>query len=164
MIRICFFIFFPSQIASVLVLLNPPRRSLRPSSQGLCCPCTRLVCVAGDTRVRYFVLVTHRRCDEAKSVRPHIDARDGHFYFGHVTRNALASGAAILMVCVLGEGSGPWAVLRVRSVAVQANFIGRLSQLRVIFGAMNVMATEASNTAPVHHALHKVVTLHTIFM
>ena len=49
-------------------------------------------------------------------------------------------------------------------VAIQANLIRRLAQLRIIVGAMHIVARSAGNTMPVHHALRKVVALHPVLV
>ncbi len=49
-------------------------------------------------------------------------------------------------------------------MAVQAKPVGGLAKLRVIIGAMNVVAGEAGNAAAVHEALHEIVALHAVFV
>lgn len=90
----------------------------------------------------------------------------GTFRFnrGHVAGHALASGAAVLMVRVLFERRRSRTVGREWSVAFQAKLVGRLSQLRVIVCAMYIVAIEAGDAAPVHHALHEIVPLHPVFV
>ena len=39
-----------------------------------------------------------------------------------------------------------------------------LRPLRVILGAMNIVATEACDSASVHHALHEIISLHAVLM
>ena len=51
-----------------------------------------------------------------------------------------------------------------RAVAIQANLVHRLAQLRVISGAVHVVAIEARDAAAVHHALHEIVSLHAILV
>src|ERR1700722_9686977 len=65
---------------------------------------------------------------------------------------------------MLLDGGGAWAVERKRAVTIEAKAVGGLAQLRVIFGAVNVVATEAGDAAAVHHALHEIISLHAIFV
>ena len=45
-----------------------------------------------------------------------------------------------------------------------AEGIGGLPQLRVVRRAVNVVAIETGDAAPIHHALHKVIALHPVFV
>ena len=65
---------------------------------------------------------------------------------------------------VLLDRCGPWAIARAGLVAVQADLVRRLSQLRVIFRAMHVVAIEAGNSAAIHYALREIVTLHAVLV
>ena len=49
-------------------------------------------------RVRDFIFVRHRRRNEAESVGTHVDTGNGCFDRRHVTGDALASGAAGLVM------------------------------------------------------------------
>ena len=49
-------------------------------------------------------------------------------------------------------------------MAIEADLVTRFAQLRVVFGAVNVVTTGAGNTAPVHEALDEVVALHAILV
>ena len=49
-------------------------------------------------------------------------------------------------------------------MAIEAELADRFSQLRVILGSMHIVATEARNPVPIHHALHKIVSLHTVLV
>ena len=49
-------------------------------------------------------------------------------------------------------------------MTVQANLINWLSQLRVVVRAVHVVAIEAGYAAAVHHTLHKIITLHSVFV
>ena len=49
-------------------------------------------------------------------------------------------------------------------MAIQAEFVGRFSQLRVIVGAMDVVAVEAGDPAAVHEALDEIIALHAVFV
>src|ERR1700735_5394892 len=65
---------------------------------------------------------------------------------------------------MLLDGGGARTVQRKRAVTIEAKAVGGLAQLRVIFGAVNVVATEAGDSAAVHHALHEIIPLHAIFV
>ena len=65
---------------------------------------------------------------------------------------------------VLLERGGTWAVGRHGGVAIEAKFTDGLAKLGVIARAVGIMATETGYAVTVHHALHKVITLHSIFV
>ena len=49
-------------------------------------------------------------------------------------------------------------------MAVEADPVGRLSQLSVVGGAVGIMARGTGDTTPVHDALRRVVPLHTVLV
>lgn len=49
-------------------------------------------------------------------------------------------------------------------MAIQAKLVGRFAQLGVVVCAVHIMAREAGDAATIHHALHKIVSLHAIFV
>ena len=49
-------------------------------------------------------------------------------------------------------------------MTLQAHHGGRLQQVGVVGRAVNIMATEAGDSAPVHHAGRKIVALHPILV
>src|SRR5215831_13876868 len=49
-------------------------------------------------------------------------------------------------------------------MAGQAEFFCRLDQIRIVFGSVNIMTTEAGDAAAVHHALNEIVSLHSILV
>ncbi len=65
---------------------------------------------------------------------------------------------------VLSKSGLTRSVSRPGPMAVETNFIYRLAQLRVIFGPMHVVAIEAGDAAPVHHTLHKIISLHAVLV
>lgn len=65
---------------------------------------------------------------------------------------------------VFFECSRVWTVERHGSMAVETKFVDGLSELSVVLRAMYVVAIEAGDSAPVHHALHEIITLHPVFM
>src|SRR5215469_10198947 len=50
------------------------------------------------------------------------------------------------------------------SMTIQADPVCRLAELRIVLGAMYIVARCAGDPAPVHHTLGKVISLHTILM
>ena len=50
-----------------------------------------LVRVARGARIGNFIFVRHRRRDECERVRAHVDARNRHFDFRHVTGDAFTA-------------------------------------------------------------------------
>ena len=49
-------------------------------------------------------------------------------------------------------------------MAIQAKLSRRLSQLRVVACTVDVVAVKARDSAPVHDALHKIISLHAVLM
>ena len=49
-------------------------------------------------------------------------------------------------------------------MTIKAEGIGGLPQLRVVRCTVNVVAIETRNATTIHHALHKVVALHPVFV
>lgn len=75
--------------------------------------------MALGTRVRDFVFVGHRRCNEAKSVRVHKCVRRPFgFDLRHVAGNALASRRILFVMRVFLESSCARSVRRKRAVAI----------------------------------------------
>jgi len=145
-------------------LLDTPRRAFRPASQNFGSPLRGFIGVTGRARVRDLVLVGHRRRDEAERVGVHFDVSDGRLDLRHVAGDALGAGASLLMVRVFFQRGGARAIERHGAVAVQADFVGGLSQLRIVLGPMDVVTTEAGDAATVHHALHKIIPLHAVLV
>lgn len=82
----------------------------------------------------------------------------------HVTSDTLASCRTVLVVRVLFQGGGARSVGRKRTVTVQAKFICRLDELRVVVGSVYIVTTEAGDPAPIHDAFDKIVPLHSVFV
>ena len=84
--------------------------------------------------------------------------------FRHVAGDAATSRRPCFVVGVLFDGSSAGTIQRHRSVAVEAKIVGRLAELRVVVGAVDIVAGEAGYAAAVHHALHEIVALHAVFV
>src|SRR5262245_24880937 len=56
------------------------------------------------------------------------------------------------------------AVRRAGSMTRQTQLTRGLDQVGIVARAMNIMAAEAGDSAPIHQALHEIVALHSIFM
>src|SRR5580698_2309414 len=56
------------------------------------------------------------------------------------------------------------AIRRHRCVTIETEFVGGLPQLRIVIGAVNVVATEAGHSSPIHYALHEIISLHTVLV
>lgn len=81
-----------------------------------------------------------------------------------MTGYALTAGAAILVMGVLFQSRGVWTIRRRWSVTVQAELVYRLSELRDVLGAVNVVTGSTCDTVLVHNALHEVIALHSILV
>ena len=68
------------------------------------------------------------------------------------------------MMRVFFERRGARTVQRKWSMAVETQHVSGFAQLRVVVRAMHVVTAEAGHAAAVHHALHKIISLHTIFV
>ena len=49
-------------------------------------------------------------------------------------------------------------------MAVETKFVDGLAKLGVVLRAVYIVAIEASDSAPVHHALHEIIALHAVLM
>ena len=139
----------------------------RPLAHCLFCPGRRPVLVTSRTGIGNGILVRHFWGDEAESGSVNKRPRNT-FSFNrmHVAGDALASGAATFVVRVLLKSRRARPVGQTRSVTGKAELVAvdRRAQLRVVIGPVNVVATETCDAAPIHHALHEVVSLHAILM
>jgi len=144
--------------------LGSPRGAFRPVRQDLGGPCGGLVFVTRGTRIRDVVSVGHGWSDEGERVGADFYVGDGGLNFWHVASDAFASSGAGFVMSVLLDGQRARAIQRHRSVAVQADLVGRLAELCVVVGAVDIVAGETSYASAIHHALHEIVALHAIFM
>lgn len=129
------------------------------------CPGRRFICVARNTRIGNLVLIGHRGRDEPECVRVnHGVSWPFRFNRWHVARDTLASRAAVFVMRVFFKSSGARPIGRRRTMTIQTNLVGGLPELRVISGAVSVVTIEACDSAPVHHALHEIVSLHPVLV
>ena len=128
-------------------------------------PRRRFAGVTGCTWIWHFVLVCHLRPNEPKCVRVNMGAWYAlALYPGHVTCDALATGAPVLVMRVRFKSGLMRAVRRHRSVTVETELIRRLDQLRVIASAMHVVAIETGDSVVIHDALHEIISLHPVLI
>src|SRR5579872_7436467 len=102
--------------------------------------------------------------DEAEGMAANVHTRNGLLDFRHVAGDALAAGAARFMVSVLLDGRRTRAVGRTRTVTIEAQNIDGFEQVGVVFSAMHIVASEAGHAAGIHHAIHEIITLHSILV
>ena len=150
--------------ARLFCLLQAPGGAFGPVAHGFGGPGGGFVFVTLGARIGDFVFVGHVRRDEGESVGADFYVGDGGGDFGHVAGDATAAGGTFFVVRVLFECGGAGAVERERTVAVEADLVAGLAELRVTVGAVDIVATEARYTAAVHYALHEIVALHAIFV
>src|ERR1700683_2781424 len=81
-----------------------------------------------------------------------------------MTGDAAASCRSFFVVRMLFDGSRPWPVQGKRTVAIEAQFIRWLAQLGVVLRTVHIVAARAIHPAPVHHTLHKIISLHTVLV
>ena len=128
-------------------------------------PSCGLISVTRGAWVRNFVFVRHHGGNEPEGVGA--DEGVGHAFRlnrRHVARYALASGAAVFVMRVFFKRGGSRAVGRRRTMTIQAKLVARLAKLRVVPRAVRVVTIKASNSTPVHHALHEVIALHSVLV
>src|SRR5260370_8965218 len=100
--------------------------------------------------------------NEAKGMAANVHARNGLLDFGHVAVDALAAGAAHLMMRVLLDGGGTGAVGRTRTVTIEAQDIDGLEQVGIVFSSGHIVATEAVDAAAIHHPVTEFIAPHSI--
>ena len=83
--------------------------------------------MTGRTGIWDFALVCHGRGDEGESVSANFDVSNGGLDLRHVAGDALASGRAGLVMGVLLERGGAGSVERHGAVAIETEFVSRLS-------------------------------------
>jgi hypothetical protein len=71
---------------------------------------------------------------------------------------------SVLMMGMLFQGRSVRAVRRRWAVAVQAELLRRFAELRIILGAVHVMARGAGDPVSVHDALYEVIALHPVLV
>jgi hypothetical protein len=131
----------------------------------VCCPTSRLVFVTRSTSVRHLVLLRHGRRDEFEGVCAHEGTGDAFALdLRHVAVHALTSGATVLVVSMLLHRRYVGAVRRRSAVTIEADLVCGLSKLRIVVGAVYVVAGGTGNSVTVHHALHEVIPLHPVLM
>src|SRR5260370_39255597 len=102
--------------------------------------------------------------NEAKGMAANVHARNGLLDFGHVAVDALAAGAAHLMMRVLLDGGGTRAVGRTRTVTIEAQDIDGLEQVGIVFSSVHIGATEAGGARRTTHAGNGILDLHSILV
>ena len=152
-------------LARAVASFQAPWGALAPAAHRLGSPGICLIRVTQSAGVWDFVSLCHRWADEAEGMGA--DEGCGNSFgldLRHVAGDALATGAATLVVRMLFKGRGARAVRGERAMTIETEFVGRLSQLCVVVRAVNVMAGKTGYAASVHNALHEVVALHAIFV
>jgi hypothetical protein len=101
--------------------------------------------------------------DKTESVGVDESARDTfRLNFRHMARYALTARTTGFVLRVLFQGGRVRAVRRRRAVTIETNPIGWLSQLSIVRRTMRIVTGGACDSMPVHHTLHKIVSLHSV--
>ena len=132
-------------------------------SSGPPLPKRSIYLVANIAGVRDLKRRSCRR-DEAEGVARTLTSAMVCSIFGMWQATHSLPRAARLVMRVLLDGRGMRAVRRVRPVAVEAHDAGRLAAVRIVGGAVDVVAGEAGDAARVHQALHEIVALHAVLV
>jgi hypothetical protein len=82
----------------------------------------------------------------------------------HVARDTLASRTSGFVMSVFFDCGSAGSVRRQRTVAIQTDFVGRLSQFGILIRPVRIMATKASDPTSVHDTLYEIVPLHPVFV
>jgi len=109
------------------LLVETPGRALGPVAQSFGGPGSGFMRVTGRAGIWDFVLVCHGRGDEGESVSANFDVGDSSFDPWHVAGDTVASRRAGLVMGVLLERGRAGAVERHRAVAIETEFVSRLS-------------------------------------
>src|SRR5205823_798574 len=117
------------------------------------CPCSSFVSVTIGAGVRDLIYLRHCRRDESECVAANVDIRNRLLNFRHVAVYTLGARACCGMMRVGLDGWSMRSVLRVRPVAGETDLRGGSPEVCIVFRAVHIMATETSNSAPVHQAL-----------
>src|ERR1700751_2620480 len=120
--------------------LHPPRRILRPATDGFRGPASGLVCMAIGTWVGDFVLVGHSGSYDGEGMGPDEYVGNGALNLGHMARDALSASASGLVVGVLLDSGGVGPIKRHWAMAIKTEFICGLAQLGVVPRAVDVVA------------------------
>ena len=97
--------------------------------------------MAGGAGIRHLVFDGHRWSDELEGVRTH--KRSGDTLgrnLRHVAGDTLAARTSVFTMSMLFQGRGVWAVWGRWAGAVQADLLRRFAELRIILGAVHIMA------------------------
>src|SRR6185312_2965216 len=104
--------------------------------------------MAGIAGVGDLVFVGHGGRDKPERMRMDHGSGDAfRLNLWHVACDALAASASCLVMGMLFDGGGVWSVGRCWTVAIEANLVRRFPQLRVIGGAVDVVAGETGDPA-----------------
>src|SRR5215472_4322613 len=127
-------------------------------------PSRGLICVAGSAGIRYLILVRDPGRHYAKGVRAYFYVPERRLDLRHVTRYALASRRAFLVVSVFLKRPRARTIGRERPMAIQAELARRFAKLRVIASAVNVVARKTWERPAVGCALDKTVAMHLVLV
>ena len=109
------------------LLVETPGRALRPVAQGFGGPGGGFIRMTGRAGIWDFVLVCHGRGDEGEGVSANFDVSNSGRDLRHVAGDALASGRAGLVMGMLLERCRAGSVERHGAVAIETDFVCRLS-------------------------------------
>ncbi len=104
------------------------------------------------------------RGDEFKRVCANVHIGDGLLDLRHMAGHAFVAGTSGRVVRMRFDRRRVRAVRRIRAMAFQAHYVRRLQQVRIVFGAMHIVATEAAHAVRVHLAGNEVVALHPVLV
>ena len=145
-------------------MLDTPGGNVLPPVELRRRPANAFILVAPRTRIWNFVRARHGRRNESEGVAADARIRQCLLDLRHMTCDAFIAPTAGFVMSMLFDGAGVRAIGRAWTMAFQAHHVGRLYQERFIVGSVYIVATEALYSMRIHHALHKIVTLHPVLM
>jgi len=120
--------------------------------------------MAEITRIWSFQFVRLCRPNEAEGVATDLHVVDGLGDLGHVAGDALTARASGRMMCMLLDGCCVRPILRIRTVASQAEPVSCFAHHAGVIRAVWVVATETGNAASVHQASDEIIALHSVLV
>ena len=150
--------------SDLLSFHHAPGGAIRPRFQRSGCPLGQFVGVAEVTGIGNLEGLCFARGDKAEGVAADVLIGDRLLDLRHMASDALAAGAAWLMMSVLFEGCGVGSDLRVRTMAIETKRVAGFAHHGNVVAAMRVMAAKAGHPACIHEAPDKIVALHAVLV
>ena len=122
--------------------------------------------MTGIARVWNFQGIGQYGRDEFECMTSDIDICDLGLDLRHVAADALTALAIRRMMGVLLQGRSMRSIIGARGMTGDTKLVQshRLSQIRIVPGAVNIMAVVAGDSTRIHQALHEIIPLHPVLV